>query len=179
MEIKLEFVKPGERVRLPPIPRDQKEFKHHSLKLERLGVNLFGEKYHKAVDRWDIGFWKDLYISIFKVLSASIFKSIGSVDKTHRSEIEHELEFALKMLRTVKAKDEINAVVIASLFSLVFLLLGRKPYMTKGKLRELSTFRTLTYSQTEEQLSWLLEGYIQGKSKELGIGDHFDALYAY
>jgi len=161
------------------MPEDQKVFRHHSMALERLGVSLFGDKYHKAIDRWDIAFWKSLYVSTFEVLRASVFSSIGSVDKQHRQDIEHELDHALQMLKVAKAKDEINAATIASLFRLVFLLLGRLPYHTKGKRRNLGTFRTLTYSQTEEQLSWMLQGHIQRNAENFGFGDFFDADFAF
>ena len=45
----------------------------------------------------------------------------------------------------------------------------------KGKRRFLATFRTLTCSQTQEQLGWLLQGYIQRHASEHGCGDFFDA----
>ena len=37
----------------------------------------------------------------------------------------------------------------------------------------------MTYAQTEEQLSWLLQGYIQTHPKEHGYEDFFDTDYAF
>lgn len=148
------------------IPEDQKRFRHHSMKLERVGEGLFGKKYYKAIDRSDMQFWRDLYIDVFEVLRASVLRSIGSIDPDHRRNVEEEIKLALEMLRATKTKDEINADVIASLFNLVFLLLGRKPYAARTKVRDWSTFRTLTYSQTEEQLSHLLRSYVHRRLRE-------------
>ncbi len=167
------------KVRAERIPEDQKFFRHHSMKLERIGEALFGEKYYKAIDRSDMRFWRELYVKVFEVLRASALRSMGSVDPDHRKNIEEEIEFALKKLDATKTKDETNAAVIAVLFDLVFLLLGRKPYRTRGKVRDWSTFRTLTYSQTEEQLSYLLQSYMHRRPREHGFRDLFDADYAY
>jgi hypothetical protein len=82
-------------------------------------------------------------------------------------------------MRRSTTKDELHGALIVTLFKLVFLLLGRLPYRAKGKRRSLATFRTLTYSQTEEQLSWLLQGYMQRHASEHGLGDFFDADYAF
>ncbi|WP_353256217.1 hypothetical protein, partial [Hyphomonas sp.] len=82
-------------------------------------------------------------------------------------------------VKGAKAKDEIHASLIVGLFTLVFFLMGRLPYAARGKQRSFSTFRTLTYSQTEEQLSWLLQSYVEGRPQEHGFGDHFDAHYAF
>lgn len=161
------------------LPAEQLSFKHHSIDLEFFAVALFGEKYKKAIDRRDIAFWKTLYMSIFEVLKASVFSSIGSIDRQHRQAIEDEIDHAISVLKVSQGKDEVNASAIASLFALVFLLLGRTPYVAKGKRRELATFRTLTYSQTEEQLSWLLQGYIQRNATVHGFQDVFDADYAF
>ena len=148
------------KLRAERIPEDQKHFRHHSMSLERIGESLFGEKYRKAIDRSDMQFWHKLYVDVFEVLHASALRSVGSVDRVHRKNIGEKIQFALDMLNATKSKDETNAAVIAALFDLVFLLLGREPYHTSGKVREWSTFRTLTYSQTEEQLSYLLQGYM-------------------
>lgn len=167
------------KLRAERIPKDQKHFHHHSMKLERIGEALFGEKYYKAIDRSDMLYWHELYVGVFEVLRASALRSMGSVDPDHRKNIEEEIEWALKMVGATKAKDETNAAVIAALFDLVFLLLGRKPYRARGKVREWSTFRTLTYSQTEEQLSNLLQSYMHRHLREHGFSDAFEADYAY
>ena len=148
------------KLRAEKIPDDQKRFRHHSMRLERIGEALFGEKYYKAIDRSDMQFWHELYVEAFEVLRASALRSMGSVDPDHRKNIKEEIEFALEKLGATKAKDETNAAVIAALFDLVFLLLGRAPYRARGKVRDWATFRTLTYSQTEEQLSYLLQSYM-------------------
>ncbi len=157
------------KARAGRIPEDQKHFRHHSMKLERIGEALFGEKYYKAIDRSDMQFWHELYVDVFQVLRASALRSMGSVDPDHRKNIEQEIKFALDMLSATKVKDETNAAVIAALFDLVFLLLGRKPYRARGKVREWSTYRTLTYSQTEEQLSNLLQSYMHRHLREHGF----------
>ena len=167
------------KMRAERTPEDQTRFRHHSMKLEQIGEALFGEKYYKAIDRSDMRFWHELYVEVFEVLRASALRSMGSVDPGHRKNIEEEIEFALKMLGATKAKDETNAAVIAALFELVFLLLGREPYRARGKVRDWSTFRTLTYSQTEEQLSYLLQSYMHRRAREHGFRDSFDADYAY
>ena len=79
----------------------------------------------------------------------------------------------------IKEKDELHGALIVTLFKLVFLLLGRLPYHAKGNRRSLATFRTLTYSQTEEQLSRVLQGYIERHASEHGFGDYFDAADAF
>jgi hypothetical protein len=136
-------------------------------------------EFYKAKDISDMQFWKSLYVRTFEVLRESIFRSVGTVDKSHRKEIEDELDRALDRLKSAKGKDAIHEQVIASLFRLVFLLLGRSAYAAPGKRRDFSTFRTLTYSQTDEQLSWLLQGYIHGKTQDHGFDDHFAADFAY
>jgi hypothetical protein len=161
------------------IAEDQKWFRHHSMRLERIGEALFGKKYYKAIDRSDMQFWHNLYVEVFEVLRSSALRSMGSVDPDHRKNITEAIEYALDMLRTSKTKDETNAAVIAALFDLVFLLLGRSPYSAGGKVRDLSTFRTLTYSQTEEQLSYQLQSYIHRRPHEHGFSDPFEADYAY
>ena len=115
--------------------------------------------------------WHELYVAIFQVLRASALRSMGSVDPDHRKSIEEEIEFALKKLDATRAKDETNATVIAALFDLVFLLLGRRPYRARGKFRNWSAFRTLTYSQTEEQFSYLLQSYMHRRPREHGFCD--------
>lgn len=177
-EIQVMLVAPGDNVHVP-IEEDQKLFKHHILSLEYFGVSLFGDKYHKAIDRWDVGFWKKLYLDTFEVLQASIFRTTGLIDRAHRRDIEHELEHTMTLLRTSKRKDDVNAAVIAGLFKLVFLLLGRKPYVTKGRRRELNTFRTLTYSQTEDQLGCVLQAHVSRNYKEHGFMEPFEASMAY
>jgi hypothetical protein len=163
-----------------PVPQDQKVFRHaNNLRLERLAESLFGKKYHKSMDRVDIGFWKAFYLATFEVLDSSIFSSIGSIDKPHKHAIQEEITHGLEWMRRSKAKDELHGALIVTLFKLVFLLLGRLPYPAKGKRRSLCTFRTLTYSQTQEQLSWLLQGYIQRHASEHDFGDFFDADYAF
>lgn len=162
------------------VPVDQKWFLHAgNLGLERLAESLFGSKYHKAIDRTDIGYWRAFYISTFEVLLVSVGPSIGSVDPTHRSAIDEQLRRTLESLKAARAKDEVHGILILGLFRLVFLLLGRLPYPARGKRRELATFRTLTYSQTEEQLSWLLQGHVQQNAATLGFDDSFDADRAY
>ncbi|MEQ9505618.1 MAG: hypothetical protein RLO80_05065 [Hyphomonas sp.] len=164
----------------PKITADQKIFAHnYSLSLERLAESLFGQKYHKATDRTDVGFWKEFYLSALAVIQSSLFKSIGSIDRQHSISISDQLERTITSVKRAKAKDEIHASLIVGLFKLVFLLMGRLPYAARGKQRSFSTFRTLTYSQTEEQLSWLLQSYVEGRPQEHGFGDHFDAHYAY
>jgi hypothetical protein len=167
------------KMRTQRMPEDQKVFRHHSMKLERIGEALFGERYHKAIDRSDMRYWHEFYVEVFEVLRASALRSIGLVDPDHQRNIEEKIESALQMLRATKAKDETNAAVIAALFELVFLLLGREPYRARGRFRDWSTFRTLTYSQTEEQLSYLLQGYMQRHPHEHGFNDSFEADYAY
>lgn len=179
--------KPIRRIVLVPgrpapqkVAADQKIFAHnYSLSLERLAESLFGKKYYKATDRTDIGFWKEFYLSALVVIQASLFKSIGSIDRQHSISIKDQLDRTIASVKEAKAKDEIHASLIVGLFKLVFLLMGRLPYAARGKQRSFSTFRTLTYSQTEEQLSWLLQGYVEGRPQEHGFGDHFDAHYAY
>jgi hypothetical protein len=162
------------------IPQDQKVFSHgYNLSLERFAASLFGKKYYKSVDRMEIGFWKAFYVATFEVLDHSIFSSIGSIDKSHRQAIQGEVTHGLEWMQRLKTKDELHGALIVTLFKLVFLLLGRLPYYAKGKRRSLTTFRTLTYSQTEEQRSWLLQGYIQRHASEHGFGDFFDADYAF
>ena len=181
-EFDVVFVSPGDdltkqKVRIAP---DQKVFSHdYNLSLEFFAHSLFGEKYHKSVNRHSVAFWKKFYISAFEVLQASIFTSIGSVDPEHRRDIEQHIEHSLKWLREGETKDQIHGALIVSLFKLVFLLLGRLPYATKGKRRDLSTFRTLTYSQTDEQLSYLLEGHMQRRRKDYGFADIFDVQVAF
>jgi hypothetical protein len=165
--------------RVTSIPDDQKVFRHnYNLPLERLAESLFGKKYHKSTDRMDIGFWKTFYVETFEVLQNSITSSIGSIDKVHNQAIQEEVARGLEWMRRSKAKDELHGALIVTLFKLVFLLLGRLPYQAKGKRRSFCTFRTLTYSQTEEQLSWLLQGYVEQNPSEHGFGDFFDAKYA-
>ena len=86
------------KVRARRTPDDQKHFRHHSMKLERVGEALFGERYHKAIDRSDIQFWHKLYVEIFEVLGASALRSMGSVDPDHRKNIEEEIKSALSNL---------------------------------------------------------------------------------
>ncbi|OYX50111.1 MAG: hypothetical protein B7Y90_05360 [Alphaproteobacteria bacterium 32-64-14] len=136
-------------------------------------------EFYKSKDISDMKFWKNLYVRTFEVLRLSVFRSIGSIDKSHRKAIEQELDRALDRLKSANGKDAINAQVIASLFRLLFLLLGRSAYAEPGKRRDFSTFRTLTYSQTDEQLSWLLQGYIHGKAQDHGFEDHFAADFAF
>lgn len=162
------------------IPQDQNVFLHaNNMSLERFAESLFGKKYYKSVDRVDIGFWKAFYIATFEVLDRSIFGSIGSIDKSHKQAIQKALTHGLEWMRRSKTKDELHGALIVTLFKLVFLLLGRPPYYAKGKRRDLATFRTLTYSQTEEQLSWVLQGYMQRHASEHGFGDVFDVDYAF
>jgi len=166
--------------RSAPIPPDQKVFSHdYNLSLEFFAQSLFGDKYHKSVDRHDIGFWKKFYVATFEVLQASVFSSIGSVDRAHRRDIEEHIDRSLKWIREAETKDKIHGALVVSLFKLTFLLLGRLPYAEKGKRRDLATFRTLTYSQTDEQLSWLLQGFVQRNAVEHGFQDIFDADYAF
>ena len=170
------MVKPS----IPSIPDDQKFFRHaNNMPLERFAKSLFGEKYHKSIDRIDIGFWKVFYVETFEVLQNSIFSSIGSIDNPHRRAIQEEVTHGLEWMRRSKAKDELHGALIVTLLKLVFLLLGRLPYYEKGKRRSLATFRTVTYCQTEEQLSWLLQGHMQQHASEYGFGDFFDADYAF
>ncbi|RYG31894.1 MAG: hypothetical protein EON93_12180 [Burkholderiales bacterium] len=136
-------------------------------------------EFHKSKDISDMTFWKDLYVRTFEVLQASIFRSIGSVDKSHRKAIEDELTRALSRLKSAQGKDSIHAQLIASLFRLIFLLLGRSAYAVAGKERNFSTFRTLTYSQTEEQLCWLLKGYIHTNLQAHGFEHYIDADLAF
>lgn len=147
---------------------------------DAVGVEMRTKReFHKSRDISDMKYWKSLYVRSFEVLQASIFRSVGTVDKTHRKAIEDELDRALSRRKSAEGKDAIHEQVIASLFRLVFLLLGRSAYAVPGKRRNFATFRTLTYSQTEEQLSWLLQGYIQGNAAEHGFEDHFAADYAF
>jgi hypothetical protein len=163
-----------------PIPEDQKLFRHsNNFALERFAVKLLGKRYHKSMDRVDIGHWKTVYVKTFEVLNASVFSSVGAVDKEHRVKIEAVISQGLEALREAKGKDHLHGVLIASLLNLVFLLLGREPYYAKGPHRSFAVHRTLTYSQTEEQLSWLLQGYIQRHANNHGFGDFFDADYAF
>lgn len=136
-------------------------------------------EYHKSRDVSAMSYWTKLYVRTFEVLQASIFRSIGSIDKSHRKAIEDELERALTRLKAARGKDAIHEQLIASLFRLVFLLLGRSAYATSGKRREFSTYRTLTYCQTEEQLSWLLRGYVHTHLPAHGFKDHIDADLAF
>lgn len=162
------------------IPQDQKVFRHaNNMPLERFAESLFGAKYHKSMDRVDIGFWKKFYLATFGVLDKSVFSSIGSIDKSHKQAIQDEITHGLEWLHRSKTKDELHGALIVTLFKLVFLLLGRLPYHAKGKRRSLATFRTVTYCQTEEQLSWLLQGDMQRHASEHGFGDSFDADYAF
>jgi hypothetical protein len=168
---------PKQKARIAP---DQKVFSHdYNLSLEFFAHSLFGEKYHKSVNCQSMTFWKKFYISTFEVLQASIFTSIGSVDPEHRRDIEQHLAHSLKWLRECESKDKIHAALIVSLFKLVFLLLGRLPYTATGKKRDLSTFRTLTYSQTDEQLSYLLESHMRRQRKDYGFDDKFDVDCAF
>jgi hypothetical protein len=160
--------KTGEKVNKPKSAND-------AIKAER----RTWREYHKSRDFSDMAFWKKLYVRTFEVLQASIFRSIGSIDKTHRKAIEDELERALARLKSARGKDAIHEQLIASLFRLVFLLLGRSAYPAMGKQRNFSTFRTLTYSQTEEQLSWLLRGYVHTHLKAHGFEHRIDADLAF
>ncbi|NRB20283.1 MAG: hypothetical protein HRU33_22790 [Rhodobacteraceae bacterium] len=159
---------------------DQKVFQHgYQLGLERLAEQLFGKKYHKSVNRTDIKFWATFYRSAFEVLKASTFRSIGSIDRSHEHAIRQEIDRFLVSSKNLKSKDEIHGELIVRLFRLVFLLLGREPYPARGKLRDFNTFRTLNYSQTKEQRSWLIQGHIQRSAETLGFEDSFAADYAF
>lgn len=160
--------KTGEKVNKPKSAND-------AIKAER----RTWREYHKSRDISAMTFWKELYIRSFEVIQSSIFRSIGSVDKSHRKAIEDELDRALTRLKSARGKDAIHEQLIASLFRLVFLLLGRSAYPTTGKRRDFSTFRTLTYSQTEEQLGWLLRGYVHTHLKAHGFEDRIDADLAF
>lgn len=162
------------------VPEDQNIFRHaDNIRLERFAESLFGKKYHKSVDRVDIGFWRAFYLATFEVLDNSVFGSIGSIDKQHKQAIQEEISGGLEWMRRAKTKDALHGALIVTLLRLVFLLLGRLPYTARGKTRSLATFRTLTYSQTEEQLSWLLQGYIQRHARDHGFEDVFDADYTF
>lgn len=164
----------------PKVSPEQRAFLHnYNLSLERFAESLFGEKYYKSVDRTDMAFWKGFYLSALEVISASIFRSIGTIDRPHKNDLQQTLDRLIQSVRDASSKDEIHSRLIVGLFKLVFLLLGRAPYYSKGKIRNLSTFRTLTYSQTEEQLSWLLQGYVQSHPSEHGFIDSFEADYAH
>ena len=160
--------------------KEQKNFLHkRNVTLELFATSLFGKKYRNSSEIVDVSFWKRFYIATFDVLNESVFLSIGMIDKTHKEAIQNEITLTLEGLRSAKKKDEIHGLLIVSLFKLVFLLLGRQPYYARGKRRDFSTFRTLTYSQDEEQLSWLLQGYVQKNANEHGFEDFFDADRAF
>lgn len=167
-------------VKRASIPADQKTFRHnYNLGLEFFATSLFGQKYYKSVDRVDIGFWKAFYVAALEVLQAFVLSSAGSMDKEHRREIEHHLKRTYDGVKGANAKDELHGALILGLFKLVFLLSGRLPYSTKGKRRNLSTFRTLNYCQTDEQLSYLLEGHIRRHYKDHGFAEPFEAGLAF
>ncbi len=147
--------------------------------LEHFARSLFGDKYFGSVNWTGITEWKSFYSSCVEVIEQSIYKSIGSIDPSHREQISNVLQTLRLRLKDANGKDQIHAILIVGLFKLVFLLLGRLPYVVRGRRRSFGTFRTLTYSQTEEQLSWLLQGAIQSSAREHGFVDSFDADVAF
>lgn len=117
------------------IPQDQKVFLHaNNMRLERFAESLFGKKYYKSVDRLDIGFWKAFYVAAFEVLDNSIFRSIGSIDKSHKQAIQEEVTHGLEWMRRSTTKDELHGALIVTLFRLVFLLLGRLTLSREGQI---------------------------------------------
>lgn len=154
-------------------------FHGDNLSLERFAESLFGDKYYKSVDRHDILFWKKFYISTLEVIRESFGPSVGSIDKAHSGAILAVVDGSIEHRKSVQTKDQIHGHLIVALFKLVFLLMGRIPYRARGKIRNMSTFRTLSYCQTEEQLGWLLQGRVQATAKTLGYIDSIEADMAF
>jgi len=147
--------------------------------LEIFARCLFGERYFGSVNWTKLSDWKPFYSKCVEVLAASALPSIGAIDERHRNDIKTTIERLQADLMKSKTKDRVHVVLILGLFKLVFLLLGRLPYKARGAQRDLNRFRTLTYSQTDEQLSWLLQGHIQMNAQQYGFSDSFEADYAY
>ena len=147
--------------------------------LETFARSLFGDTYYGSVSWHQFGEWKKFYQRTLKVLQHSGLRSVGSIDEMHRAKIEQSFNKLNDDLKNAKTKDRMHTVLIVGLFKLVFLLFGRLSYKARGNYRNLNTFRTMSYCQTDEQLSWLLQGFIQRSAQELGYEDSFDADYAY
>lgn len=159
---------------------EQQDFVHgNSMSLEMLARSLFGEKYFGSVNYSDMTYWKKFYVRCLDLIEISFFASVGSIDPSHRESISRLLSSARRNLVSARRKDTIHAALIVFLFKLVFLLMGRHPYYTRGNRRDFGTFRTLNYCQTEVQLSWLLQGAIQGSAKDIGFEDSFSADMAF
>ena len=153
---------------------EKKHILHGSfMPLETFARSLFGDRYFGSVGWTDPTVWKRFYLDCVEVLQGSFSRSVGSIDGPHRKQVEDELKILHRQLKQAKHKDQMHTVLVVRLFRLVFLLMGRLPYHVRGKRRTLNTFRTLSYSQTEEQLSWLLQGYVQRHAEENGFDDFF------
>ena len=158
--------------------RREDEQKHlraeNSIALEYFATSLFGDTYWHSADYTEISFWRKMYLRTLKVLEHSIPRCIGSVDRTHRDDILFEVSSMRQKLEVARRKDDIHCALIAGLFRLTFLLLGRRPYKARGNFRQLNTFRTISYCQTIDQFGLLLRGYVEGQAKTIGYEDSFD-----
>jgi hypothetical protein len=162
------------------IPNDQKHFLHGSdLSLEAFARSISEDKYYRSVSWTDIKRWQTFYLECLRIINRSLFATIGYVDPSHKKKIVDTLESAISKVKSASRKDEIHSALIVSLFKIIFLLLGRLPENSKGKTFYFSAFRTLTYCQTEEQLSYLLRKEIQRELSHFGFGDSLDADLAF
>lgn len=147
--------------------------------LELFARSLFGDKYFGSVNWTEWTIWKRFFLRSVCVLEASLLPSIGSVDEKHREDLARSIGRMKEDVKNADSKDRMNTVLIIGLLKLVFLLSGRLPYYARGSRRNLNTFRTLSYCQTDEQLSWLLQAHIQKNAEALGFVDSFEADLAH
>lgn len=162
------------------LPDEQMEFLHgNDMRLEMFARSISDDKYYGSVNWTDIKSWQSFYLETLDIIQRSIFRCIGYVDPSHKRALEETIAQAMSSVKAAKRKDAIHSALIVSLFKIIFLLLGRLPYNSRNKIRSFSSFRTLTYCQTEEQLSYLLQSEVESNYSNHGFTDSFDASYAF
>ena len=165
---------------------DQKHFLPlDGMPLEYFARNVFGDRYHGSAGWSKISVWKKLYVDCLLLIRNSFDDSVGSVDAFHRGHIIQTIDRISERIKRSKRKDDVHKWLIIGLFQLVFLLLGNLPKrMASRKKRQpkkfnFSAFRTLSYSQTREQLGVLLRSRIEGNPNKFGFSDFFEAQIAF
>lgn len=168
------------------ISEEQQHFLHGTeMHMEYFARNVFGDRYFGSAGWTDIRVWKKFYADCLELTERSFLQTVGSIDSYHRGHIRETFRITLKRIKAAKRKDDLHRDLIVGLFQLLFLVMGnipRRMSLKRGRKTPaigFSAFRTLSYSQTEEQMGWLLRSRIEGQPEEYGFGDFFDAQVAF
>ena len=143
---------------------------------------LGASEYRRIKDGYSHKTLRRTTLKTIKAIRYAVEENVKVIDTTHLRHIKSCIYSAEEKIKETKSENELFEVFIAFQGRLIFLLLGQAPkrrenFTNRRESWRLDGYRTLIYTQNEEQKARLLDSYAQ--SYFVGEGRVFESITDY